>query len=228
MESASPVDNPAEKSALALRRLLRFDSVMALEIGADDVVFDAEGVESVAAECAGIILERGDAARAATLLAAGLPCVLLGETALIDSEMVALLAQAHPGCVGIYAPVRRQAVDWSFETVSNADFKTVTPSCCEPAWEVLKADGTPTGTLAAWWLGALRDLGATQFLVHADLRDDTDLNILAGLVETLGESLWIAPRSEACLPLADCLNYGQCRQLALSAADYKRYMDNPV
>jgi hypothetical protein len=228
MKSASPVENLVEKSALAVRRLLRFEPAMALEIGPDDFLFDADGVEAVAAECAGIVLVGSDAARAETLLAAGPPCVLLGEAALIDSEMVARLAQAYPGCIGIYAPVQRQAVDWSFETVSNADFKTVTPSVCEPAWEVLKADGTPTGTQAQWWLGALHDLGATQFLVHADVRDDTDLNILAGLVEALGESLWIAPRSEECLPLADFVNYGQCRQLALSADEYERHMDNPA
>lgn len=217
-----------QKSAPAVRRLLRFEPAMTHGIGSDDWVFDAPGVEPVAAECAGIVLERGDAARAETLLAAGASCVLLGEAALIDSEAVGRLARAHPGCIGIYAPVRRQAIEWSFETVSNADFKTVAPSCCEPAWEVLKADGTPTGTLAAWWLAALRELGATQFLVQADVRDDADLNILAGLVETQGESLWIAPRSEACLPLADCVNYGQCRQLALSADEYERYLDNPA
>lgn len=222
MESASPVENPAEKSAPALWRLLRFDPAMVLDIGADDVVFDAEGVEAVAAECAGIVLAGGDEARVETLLAAGAPCILLGEAALADSSLVERLARTHPGCIGIYAPVQRQTVDWSFETVSNADFKTITPSVCEPAWEVLKADDTPTGTLAVWWLSALRELGATQFLVHVDVRDDADLNILAGLVEALGNSLWISPRSDAHLPLADWINYGQSRQLALSPALYER------
>lgn len=215
----------APKSALALRHLCRFDPTSALEVDADDVVFDTAGVEAIAAECGGIILAQGDAARAETLLAAGASCVLLGEVALVDSGVVSRLAQAYPGRIGIYAPAQRQAVSWSFETVSNADFKTVTPSVCEPAWEVLKADGTPTGTLVHWWLGALRELGATQFLVHADVRDDTDLNILAGLVETLGDSLWLAPQTETCLPFADCVNYGQCRQWVLAPALYERRME---
>lgn len=216
---------PEQKSAPALRRLLRFDPALALDVGPDDYVFDAPGVESVATECAGIVLESGDAGRAETLLAAGAPCVLLGEAALADSSMVEHLARAHLGCIGIYAPVQRQTVSWSFEIVSNADFKTVTPSCCEPAWEVLKADDTPTGTLAAWWLGALRDLGATQFLLRADVCDDSDLNILAGLVEDLGECFWIAPRTDEHLPLADWTDYGQCRQLALPPDLYDRRME---
>lgn len=218
MDSATPVN----KSALALRQLLRFDAAEPLDIGADDVVFDAPGVEAVAAECAGIVLETGDAARAGTLLAAGASRVLLGELALADSEAAARLAQAHPGRIGIYAAVKRQAVSWSLETVSNADFKTVTPSYCEPNWEVLGADGTPTGTLASWWLQAMRDLGASEFLLVADVCDDTDLNILAGLSEDFGDALWVGPRAELALPLPDWVCYGKCRQLALPPTLYEQ------
>lgn len=217
MESAA-----VEKSALALRRLLSFDPECASEACPDDFIVDAPGVESVVSECAGIILGRGEAAeaRATALLVTGASLVLLGEAALSDSGVVERLASAHPGKVGIYAPVSRQTVSWSFETVSNADFKTVTPSYCEPAWEILKADGAPTGTLAGWWLDAMRALGASHFLVAADVRDDTDLNILAGLVEDFGDALWIAPRTTEHLPLIDWVNYGQSLQLALPAADY--------
>lgn len=216
MDSATPV----EKSALALRQLLRFATETALEIGPDDYVFDAPGVEAVAAECAAIVLDTGDAARAGTLLAAGATCVLLGELALTDSAAVGRLAQAHPGQVGIYAPVKRQAVNWSFETVSNADFKTVTPSYCEPAWEVLKSDGMPTGTLAGWWLKAMRNLGASHFLLAADVGDDTDLNILAGLVEDFGNTLWVGPRVAAAVALTDWVCFGHCQQLALPSTLY--------
>lgn len=222
MESAA-----VEKSALVLRRLLSFDPEYVLEAQPDDFIVDAPGVESVAviaASCAGIILARGEEAeaRATALFAAGASLVLLGEAALSDSSVVARLASAHPGKVGIYAPVSRQTVSWSFETVSNADFKTVTPSCCEPAWEVLKADGSPTGTLAGWWLDAMRALGARHFLVAADVRDDTDLNILAGLTEDFGDSLWVGPRNDEVTSLSDWVCHGQCRQLALSPSLFEQ------
>ena len=133
-------DPPAEGSALAIRRWLAFDDDADIE--PDDFVFDAPGVEAVAALCAGIVLASGDEQRAATLIAAGADCVFLGEAALLDSCVVDRLVTAHGmERVGIYAPLRRQTVSWSFETVSNADFKTVAPSHCEPAWEVLRADG---------------------------------------------------------------------------------------
>lgn len=220
------VDQPT----LTVRRLSQFDPENSSEFTATDFVFDKPGVEELAAVCAGIVLpERAGAeARAAILLDAGAPLVLLGESALFDSELVRRLAESHPGKVGIYAPAQRQAVSWTLDTVSNADFRTMTPSVCEPAWEVIKANGAPTGTLLAWWLAAMRDLGATQFLVHANVRDDADLNILAGLVESFGEQLWIAPRDEeGCLPYDDWVDYGHCRQLVLSAAGYERY-HNPV
>lgn len=217
-----------DETKLALRRLIGFDAESRGTLGKNDVVFDAPGAEEIAAECAAVILEEqaGAEKRATTLLEAGAPLVLLGEVALLDSELVKRLANDHPGRIGIYAPARRQAVSWSLDTVTNADFITVNPSVCEPAWEVLRADGTPTGTLLLWWLKAMRDLRATQFLVHVDVKDDIDLNILAGLVETFGEGLWIAARDEeSCLPYEEWVNYGHCRQLVLSATAYERHLN---
>jgi hypothetical protein len=206
-----------EKSAVVVRHLRQFADADAATIGADDLVFDAPGVEAIADACAGIVLADGDEARAATLLNIGAPRVFLGEAALRDSTIVGRLVAAHGGeRIGIYAPAQRQSVSWSFETVSNADFRTVTPSHCEPAWEVLLADGTPTGTLLAWWLGALRDLGASQFLVSVAVNDDTDLNLCADLVERYGDAFWLAPLAGAAVPTSDCVRYGQARQLALA------------
>lgn len=209
-----------EKPALMLQCLSSFDSAKVDTFGREVFVIDAPGAEDIAAVCAGIVMTEAGAeieTRARSLLAAGALQVLLGEAALADSSMVERLAISHPGKVGIYAPVRRQPVSWSFETVSNADFKTVTPSYCEPAWEVLKADGTPTGTIASWWLKAMREIGATGFLVQAELGDDTDLNILAGLVEDFGVSLWVCPRGDDLSALPDWVSYGQCRQWVLPA-----------
>ncbi|MEW5781824.1 MAG: hypothetical protein ACOY6N_10390 [Pseudomonadota bacterium] len=211
-----------ERSAPLLRRLTAFDAARAAEIGNEDFLFDALGVETVAAECAGIVLPSGDEPRAASLLAAGAPCVFLGEAALRDSQTIARLAETQPGRIGVFAPARRQSVTWSLETESNADFRTVTPSVCAPTWEVLMADGTATGVLVPWWLKALRELGATHFLVQADVMDDADLEILAGLVEDLGDSLWLAPLADEHLPYVDWVRYGHCRHLALPENDCLR------
>lgn len=217
LESAEPA--ASQESAPAIRRWVTFED--STEVDADDLVFDGSGIEAVAALCAGVILAGGDEQRAATLLAAGAECIFIGEAALQDSTVINRLVATHgANHVGIYAPLKRQNVSWSFETVSNADFKTVTPSHCEPAWEVLRADGVGTGTLASWWLKAMRDLGATRFLVRVDIQDDTDLNLCAGLVEDLGDALWLGPLTQPTPNLADWVEYGQCRQLVLSAAAY--------
>lgn len=187
----------AERSAPAIRRLLHFDSVDALEIGAADVVFDAPGVEAVAAECAGIVLASGDAMRAATLLAAGASCVLLGDAALADGDLIVRLASAHGSDrIGIHVPARRMEVCWAMDTVSNPDFRFLAPSVCEPCWEILTADGGRTGARADWWIGEMMKRGASTVLMRADIRDDNDLNLCAGLVECLGDALWFGPLEE--------------------------------
>ena len=208
-----------QESALTVRRWVAFEDGAGVD--ADDLVFDAPGVEAVAALCAGVILATGDEQRAGTLIAAGADCVFIGEAALRDGTVIDRLVTTHGAeRIGIYAPLRRQSVSWSFETVSNADFKTVTPSHCEPAWEAIKADGSSTSTLAHWWLAAMRERGASRFLVHVDILDDTDLNLCAGLVVELGDTLWIGPLAEPAPNLVDWVDYGQCRQLVLSSAAY--------
>jgi hypothetical protein len=218
----APAEAPAaQKSTLAIRRCVVFEGGTGIE--ADDLVFDEPGVEAVAALCAGIVLANGDEQRAATLLTAGADCVYVGEAALKDSTVIDRLVTKHGAeRIGVYAPLRRQSISWSFETVSNADFKTVTPSHCEPAWEVLRADGTGTGTLASWWLAALREQGASHFLVQVDIRDDTDLNRCAGLVEQFGDTLWIGPLADPQPHLADWVDYGQCRQIVLSETAHEQ------
>lgn len=223
--ASETVEPPAaQESALAIRRCVAFED--GAQVDVDDLLFDGPGVEAVAALCAGVVLASGDEQRAATLIAAGADCVFVGDAALQDSTVVDRLVAAHGAeHIGIYAPLGRQSVSWSFETVSNADFKTVTPSHCEPAWEVLRADGSGTGTLAHWWLKAMRELGASRFVVRVDIEDDTDLNLCAGLVEDLGDALWIGPRLDPAPRLADWIDYGQCRQLALPDAAFAHCAD---
>ena len=187
----------------------------------DAMVFDAPDIEPWVTYFSGVVLPTGSETRAETLLASGAACVFLGQAALCDSRVVERLV-AHHGTehVGIYAPVRRQAVSWSFDTVSNADFRVVTPSFCEPAWEVLLADGTGTAALVGWWLKAMRESGAGSLLVLADIVDDSDLNLCATLVGEFGEALWLGPLHDKAPPLVDWVRYGQLRQIALPREIY--------
>ena len=182
-------------------------------------VFDGPAIEAYLDCCAAVILTEGDEQRAATLLAAGAPLVLIGEAALRDSEVLTRLAERFGReRIGLQVPVRRLAVDWSFETVSNADFKVVTPSLCAPAWEVLFADGSGSGTHADWWIGQMLERGAQCVLLRADIDSDDDLNLCAGLQEGLGERLWVAPLTQDEPAIAAWVEFGQVRQLALPPA----------
>lgn len=214
-DTVDPEGEPGSTGELPrLRRIIGFGD--AIEVSTQDIIEDAPGVEAVAALCAGVIVNSAEMGRISTLFAAGAEMVFIGEAALLDSSIIDRLVSDYGGeRVGIYAPLRRQTVTWSFETVSNADFKTVTPSFCEPAWEVLRADGAGTGTLASWWLKAMREIGASCFLVRADIQDDTDLNLCASLVEDLGEALWIGPLTDISPPIAEWIEHGHARQLAL-------------
>jgi hypothetical protein len=188
-------------------------------------LFDSSALDGPVPNGISVVLRDGSELRATTLLDAGATEVLLGEVALIDSAVVERLAAKYGGHrLGLYVPVQRMAVDWSFETVSNADFRVVTPSRCEPDWEILRADGGGSGTLASWWIGQMLERGAQTILLRVDLRDDTDLNLCAGLVEMFGEKLWLAPLSdgEPEIKLAEWVAYGQARQIALPMALYQR------
>jgi len=170
-----------------------------------------------------VVLSGESEAMATSLLNAGAKKVFLGEAALMDSTVVTRMVHKFGSArIGLHVPVQRQAVSWSFDTKSNEDFNVVTPSLCEPVWEVLKANGEPTGVRAANWISAMLQHGAGTVLLRADICDDTDLNLCAGLVETLGDKLWVAPLTDAVPPIADWINFGQVTQLALPLALYHR------
>lgn len=174
-------------------------------------------------ENAQVLMGAESEAVAARLLQAGARKVFLGEAALHDSSVVTRLVHGFGSArVGLHVPVQRQSVSWSFETESNEDFNVVTPSLCEPVWEVLKANGEPTGVRAAQWIDAMLQHGAGSVLLRVDIADDIDLNLCAGLVETVGERLWVAPLTDTPFALADWINFGQVTQLALPTALYHR------
>ncbi|MBX3648697.1 MAG: hypothetical protein KF766_13600 [Rhodocyclaceae bacterium] len=167
----------------------------------------------------GIVMPDGDGAHARALLLAGAPCVFIGETALRDSALVeALVAEFGSKRIGLHVPVRRMRVDWSMDAVSNADFRVMTPSVCEPCWEILRADGSRSGTHAGWWIGEMFRLGASGALLRADMTDDADFNILAGLTEHWGERLWLAPLDDPAPDFAAWVELGGARQLVATGA----------
>lgn len=153
------------------------------------------------------------------ILDAGAQLVFIGEDALLDGTLVERLASEYGGGrIGLHVPVRRMQVSWSMDIDSNADFRVMTPSVCEPCWEILRADGSGSGTHAAWWLGEMFRLGASQALIQVDMADDTDLNILAGLTERWGDRLWLAPLTDPAPDFSAWVELGGARQLAASEA----------
>lgn len=189
----------------------------------DLFILDGTDVGAWLGTASAIVLPEGDESRAIALLSAGARQVLLGEAVLHDADLVPrLAARFGTARVGVFVPARRMEVTWSFDTVCNADFRVVTPSLCEPGWEILRTDGSATGIRVGGWLGEMRRRGASRVVVQVDIGDDTDLNLCAGLVEDLGESLWIAPRLQNDPMLADWVAYGKATQFALPPGLFAR------
>lgn len=179
-------------------------------------VFDRPDVPADPTCVCGVILPAAGESRAHELLAGGVARVFLGEAALRDSSVVERLAgEFGAERIGVYVPAKRMAASWSLDAVSNADFKVMTPSVCEPCWEILMADGSRTGTIAGWWIGQLFKLGASAALVRVDIREDIDLNLCAGLVEQCGERLWIGPLEDEDSRFAEWVALGHATQLAV-------------
>jgi hypothetical protein len=174
----------------------------------------------------GILLPSQNESRARGLLEMEVPIVFLGQAALQDSELVGRLAQQYgPERIGVFLPLRRMEVSWTLETKSNADFKTFSPSHCEPAWEILLADGTRTGTLAAWWLDTMFERGASAAVIQVDIVDDTDLNLCAGLTEFRADRLWFSPATPGINRYAEWRHWGKVARLALPVADFDCHPD---
>jgi len=185
--------------------------------------FDESGHASLVQDGGISILRHGDEARAAALLEAGVPQVLLGEAVLSDADLPLRLAVRFGAeRIGLFVPAQRMAVSWSFDTVSNADFRVVTPSLCQPGWEILRADGSATDIRVDWWLGEMKKRGISTVLLQVDILDDIDLNLCAGLVEDQGDGLWVAPGGQAEPALADWVRYGKATRIALPPALFER------
>lgn len=179
----------------------------------------------------GIVLPSQGRSLAQGLLEMEARCIYLGEAALLDGGLVASLAEGYGSeRIGVFVPASRMEVSWSLETQSNADFKTLAPSLCEPAWEILRADGSRTGTFVHWWLAAMFERGASSAIVQVDMTDDVDLNLCATLVEAFGDRLRFAPRSPAGNDLNDWVNWGKAMRLGIpfSVLDANPHLHEPA
>lgn len=167
-----------------------------------------------------VVVRSAGLERARELLARGAAQVLPGEAALLDSSLIETLSREFGSeRVGVWVPARRQEVSWALDLHSNADFRCVTPSYAKPAWEVLKSDGSGSGTDAGWWLGQMLARGASLALLGADI-DDTDLNLCAELVEQSGACLWLTPLANLEADLLPWIQFGQARNLVIPNSEH--------
>lgn len=179
-------------------------------------LFDGPDLPADLSAVCGLLLPSQGEDRARELLARGSPGVYVGEAALLDSGVIERLARDFgTQRIGIYVPAKRMGVSWRLDPVSNADFKVMTPSVCEPCWEILMADGRRTGTIAGWWIGEMFKLGASAVLVRADIRDDADLNICATLGEQCGDRLWMGPLEDEDSRFAEWVSLAKVSRLAV-------------
>jgi hypothetical protein len=170
---------------------------------------------------ASVVLRAAGRERACELIARGAERVLLGEAALLDGGLIETLSrELGAEKVGVWVPARRMEVSWALDLHSNADFRCVTPSYAKPAWEVLKSDGSRSGTDAGWWLGQMLERGASLALLGADIADDTDLNLCAELVEQFGSRLWLTPLANPVVDLLPWVQFGQARNLAIPDSEH--------
>lgn len=190
-------------------------------VGAEPVViFDGDGLPD---ELVGVsvVLRAGGRERAIELAGRGAVRVLIGEPAVLDSELIKTLSdELGTEKVGVWVPVRRRHISWTMDIVSNADFRCLTPSYGKESWEVLMNDGSGTGTDADWWIGQMFERGASQALVGADIKDDIDLNNCAGLVELFGASLWVTPLLDPEADMLPWVQFGQVSNLVVPAIQY--------
>lgn len=163
-----------------------------------------------------VVLRGGGLERARELLARGAECVLAGQAALLDSNLVEVMSREFGAeSVGVWVPAKLMEVSWALDIHSNADFRCITPSYAKPAWEVLKSDGSRSGTDAGWWLGQMLERGASLALLGADIADDTELNLCAELVEQFGSRLWLTPLANPEADLLPWIRFGQVRNLVV-------------
>ncbi len=197
--------------------------IKAGELPVGDVCFveDGPGLPESLARL-NVAMGEGGEARADELLARGAERVLLGDLALEDSSAVERLVAQHGGeRIGLWVRSVRAVSSWTLDAETpSAGFKCMLPSMGIAGWDVLKNDGTSTGTDAEWWVGQMLERGVSQVLVSNDLQDE-DMNICATLVLKHGDKLWFSPRLDPHADLEPWVRWGQVRQMVLPATNVR-------
>jgi hypothetical protein len=216
------VQVPQERTVSLHLHCLASDATAAAGVDTPLLLFDSPALPEPLTALAGVVAADSDEARIATLLERGAARVFVGDAALADPAVIERLQRFGAGRLGVYARARRMANQWSFDTTSNADFRIVAPSVCEPAWELLRQDGSVAVTHAHQWIERLVRRGARMVLVQADVCDDADLNLCAGLVERYADAVCFAPADDDSPRLDEWVRYGRVQRIALPPALYRR------
>ncbi len=196
-------------------KLTRWVKAAELPVAGECFVEDAADLPESLAQL-NVAMGAGSEARAGELLARGAARVLLGELALLDSTAVErLLAEYGGERIGIWVRAARSSISWTLDAEApNAGFKCMMPSMGVAGWDVLKNDGTPTGTDAEWWIGQMIERGVSLVLISNDLQNE-DMNICATLVLNHGDKLWFSTRLYSDADLEPWVRWGQVRQMVL-------------
>lgn len=185
--------------------------------------------ETLQGDLAGVtvVAPAADEAHLRALLLAGAGCVLIGDAALRDSSIIGRLAAEFGAWrVGAYVPAARKSVSWTLDTVSNADFRCLTPSIGAPGWEVLTSDGQRTGAEVGWWIEQMAKIGASFVLLAKDVEQDDDLNIGADLAERFGPLVGVTPLHDLDADLLPWLQFGHLGKIVIPAT--ARWNDEAV
>lgn len=167
-----------------------------------------------------VVTDSRDEAHIGQLLARGAQYVLVGELALLDGlAFERLLAELGSARLGVWVRAVRNEIIWSLaDEAPNAGFKCMQPSMGLPGWDILRADGSTTGTDAEWWIGEMLGKGIAMALICIDMQDE-DMNICATLMLKHGAALWFSPLHQPEVDLEPWVRWGKVRQLVLPVGD---------
>jgi hypothetical protein len=205
-----------QMSTLKFARWVKEDE---LPVGGECFVEDGVGLPESLAQL-NVAMGAGSESRAVELLERGAGRVLLGDLALNDSTAVERLVAQYGGeRIGLWVRSARTVSSWTLDAEApSAGFKCMLPSIGVAGWDVLKNEGTPTGTDAEWWIARMIERGVSLVLVSIDLQD-ADMNICATLVLNHGDKLWFSTRLEPDTDLEPWVRWGQVRQLVLPVSN---------
>ncbi len=180
-------------------------------------VVDKGGDTNIFAGCH-VVTPMGGRERIDELLAAGACKVLIGEAALLDSELVKEMVEKHRAeRIGIWLPVRRTSANWSLDSESNADFTFVAITTPLPRWMVRRADGSLTDVDALWWAGEMMKLGSLSVVVSVSEPHDDDLLSCAEMSEIAADNFWLDTATTDIEELRFWVKYGHAQWLVMPA-----------